>query len=67
MLGDARRPFPHDIEMRCGFLGQLTSGIKPHSQGTGISSSAERAENPPPHDKRKAITVLAGNVGFNRY
>ena len=27
--GDQQRPFPQDIEMRCGFLGELTSGIKP--------------------------------------
>ena len=28
--GDLQRPFPQDIEMRCGLLGELTSGIKPH-------------------------------------
>ena len=30
LSGDLQRPFPQDIEMRCGLLGELTSGIKPH-------------------------------------
>lgn len=55
-LGDPRRPYPQDIEMRCGWLGQMNSlndpSIKPPPQlgteglavpslvGTGLSAQA---------------------------
>lgn len=38
-LGDPRRPFPQDIEMRSGILGELTSGVKTHPPP---SSTAEQ-------------------------
>ena len=54
-VGDSRRPFPQDIEMRRGLLGQLTSGAKPHSQaGTGGGGDML----PPPEKK----FALAGMV-----
>ena len=60
---DCRRPFPQDIEMRCGFLGQLTSGVTPNSAGVGGDMSdtgrGPRDDLPPP-EKKMALNVHAG-------
>ena len=48
IAGDPRRPFPQDIEMRRGFLGQLTSGVKPQ---VGLNAGGSEEMVPPPEKK----------------
>lgn len=49
LAGDTRRPFPQDIEMRRGFLGQLTSGTKPRPE------EPSNVEAAPPPEKKFAL------------
>lgn len=60
--GDSRRPFPQDIEMRCGFLGQLTStsGIKPHPSlpPTSTDTVSKGGDILPPPEKKFALAGI---------
>ncbi len=59
--GDPRRPFPQDIEMRSGFLGELTSGVKPHPQQPSTTDVQQRGGGdilPPPGKK----FAMAGRI-----
>lgn len=64
---DPRRPFPQDIEMRSGFLGQLTSGILPPQLPAGGSTTGVEEGNPPP-EKRIALNAIPSRVfsGMNQ-
>ena len=52
VAGDPRRPFPQDIEMRCGVLGQLTAGYKPQ---TTSKPHPQTTSNGPPPEKKFAL------------
>lgn len=59
LADDSRRPFPQDIEMRCGFLGQLTSGNKLSQLPT--VHSVEGEEMQPPPEKKFALNQNLNN------
>ncbi len=59
LTGDPQRPFPQDIEMRCGVLGQLTSDSgKPHPQD--LPGTAKGDDDLLPPDKKFALNLLPG-------
>ena len=53
--GDPRRPFPQDIEMRCGFLGQLMTNGKPQPPPQPVTSAASDGDMQPPPEKKFAL------------